>query len=108
MLLDGYHRDTRKILELGFPVFSTGARPFDAAGRTQCIDYGCRFVCGGVKVFPGDIVFAEIDGMAIIPSAVAEECVVKAFEKVATEDRARCDLREGALLGEVWNKYRFL
>ncbi|MEZ4504977.1 MAG: RraA family protein [Thermomicrobiales bacterium] len=27
MLLDGYHRDTRKILDLGFPVFSTGARP---------------------------------------------------------------------------------
>jgi 4-hydroxy-4-methyl-2-oxoglutarate aldolase len=108
MLLDGYHRDTRKILELGFPVFSTGARPFDAAGRTQCIDFDCPVVCGGVKVFPGDIVFAEVDGIAIVPAAVAEECVAKAFEKVATEDRARDDLRDGALLGEVWNRYRVL
>ena len=108
MVMDGYHRDTRKILDLGFPVFSTGARPFDAAGRTQCVDFGVPVVCGGVKIFPGDIVFAEIDGIAIIPSAVAEECVAKAFEKVATEDRARDDLREGALLSEVWSKYRVL
>lgn len=108
MLLDGYHRDTRKILELGFPVYSTGARPFDAAGRTQCIDFDCPVVCGGVKVYPGDIIFAEVDGIAVIPSAVAQECVVKAFEKVATEDRARYDLREGALLSDVWNKYRVL
>lgn len=108
MVLDGYHRDTRKILELGFPVFSSGARPFDAAGRTQCIDFDCPVVCGGVKVYPGDIVFAEIDGIAIIPFAVAEECVAKAFEKVATEDRARDDLRDGALLSEVWNRYRVL
>jgi regulator of RNase E activity RraA len=108
MVLDGYHRDTRKILELGFPVFSTGARPFDAAGRTQCVDFDCPVVCGGVKVFPGDIVFAEIDGIAIIPSAVADECVAKAFEKVAKEDRARDDLRQGALLSEVWNRYRVL
>ncbi len=108
MLLDGYHRDTRKILDLGFPVFSTGARPFDAAGRTQCIDFDCPVVCGGVKVYPGDIVFAEIDGIAVIPAAVADECVAKAFEKVATEDRARDDLRDGALLSEVWNRYRVL
>lgn len=108
MVLDGYHRDTRKILDLGFPTFSTGARPFDAAGRTQCIDFDCPVVCGGVKVYPGDIVFAEIDGIAIIPAAVADECVAKAFEKIAQEDRARDDLREGALLSEVWNKYRVL
>lgn len=108
MVMDGYHRDTRKILDLGFPVFSTGARPFDAAGRTQCVDFGVPVVCGGVRVMPGDIVFAEIDGIVVIPSAVAEECVAKAFEKVATEDRARDDLRDGALLSDVWNTYRVL
>jgi 4-hydroxy-4-methyl-2-oxoglutarate aldolase len=108
MVLDGFHRDTRKVLDLGFPVFSTGARPFDAAGRTQCIDFNCPVVCGGVLVHPGDIVFAEIDGIAIIPAAAAEETVTRAFEKVATEDRARDDLRKGALLSEVWARYRVL
>ncbi len=108
MVMDGYHRDTRKILELGFPVYSTGSRPYDLAGRAQAIDFGCPVSCGGVLVQPGDIVFAEIDGIAIIPAAVAEDTVRLAFEKVASEDRARDDLREGALLSEVWQKYRVL
>jgi 4-hydroxy-4-methyl-2-oxoglutarate aldolase len=108
MVMDGYHRDTRKILDLGFPVFSTGARPVDVAGRAQAIDYDVPVVCGGVLVRPGDIVFAEIDGIAIIPHEVAEETVTKALEKVRTEDGAREDLRKGAYLGEVWQKYKVL
>lgn len=108
MVIDGYHRDTRKILELGFPVFSTGARPYDLAGRAQAIDFGCPVSCGGVLVNPGDVVFAEVDGIAVIPEAVAEETVRLAFDKVAKEDRARDELRSGALLSEVWNRYRVL
>lgn len=108
MVMDGYHRDTRKILDLGFPVFSTGSRPLDIAGRAQAIDYDVPVICSGVAVRPGDIIFAEIDGIAVIPHEVAEETVAKAFEKIATEDRARDDLREGAYLGDVWKKYKVL
>jgi len=108
VVMDGYHRDTRKILDLGFPVFSTGSRPVDIAGRAQAIGYDVPVRCGGVQINPGDIVFAEIDGIAVIPSEMAEEAVAKAFAKVATEDRAREDLREGAYLADVWEKYRVL
>jgi len=108
LVIDGHHRDTRKILDLGFPLYSTGARPLDIAGRAQAIDYGVPVVCGGVAVRPGDIIFAEIDGIAVIPKEAAEETVAKAFEKIATEDRARDDLREGAFLGDVWRKYKVL
>jgi 4-hydroxy-4-methyl-2-oxoglutarate aldolase len=108
MVMDGYHRDTRKILELGFPVFSTGSRPVDIAGRAQAIAYDVPVICGGVRVYPGDIVFAEVDGIAVIPGDVADEVVAKAFEKVATEDRARDDLHQGAYLADVWKRYKVL
>jgi regulator of RNase E activity RraA len=108
MVMDGYHRDTRKILELGFPVFSAGCRPVDIAGRAQAIDYDVPVACGGVHVRPGDIIFAEIDGIAVIPSEVADEAVAKALAKVAQEDRARDDLRAGAYLADVWQKYKVL
>src|SRR5680860_1088890 len=100
MVIDGYHRDTRKILELGFPLFSTGARPYDLAGRAQAIDYGCPVSCGGVLVNPGDVVFAEVDGIAVIPAEVAEETVRLALKKDVKEDRARDELRSGALLSD--------
>ena len=107
-LTDGCHRDSRMLLDLGFPVFSRGARPVDISGRGTVISYGRPVRVAGVLVEPGDVVFAEIDGIAIIPGAVAEEVVTRAFEKVAKEDGARDDLRAGQLLSAVWTKYRVL
>ena len=107
-LTDGCHRDTRMVLDLGFPVFSRGARPVDISGRGTVISVGRPVEVAGVIVRPGDIVFAEVDGIVIIPEDVAEETVSRAFEKVAKEDGAREDLRAGHLLSEVWSKYRVL
>jgi 4-hydroxy-4-methyl-2-oxoglutarate aldolase len=107
-VIDGFHRDTRKLLDLNYPLFSTGARPFDSAGRATVSGYGRPVVCGGVLVRPNDIVFAEVDGIAVIPHEVADETVARAFEKASTEDRCRDDLRAGALLSEVWKKYKVL
>ena len=108
MVTDGYHRDTRMILDLGFPVFSRGARAVDISGRGQVVEAGRPVAVAGVTVRAGDIVFAEIDGIVVVPAEVAAETVERAFAKVATEDDARADLRNGALLGEVWAKYRVL
>ncbi len=108
VVTDGYHRDTRMLLDLGFPVFSTGARSFDIAGRATVAAHGRPVECGGVLVRPGDVVFAEIDGIAVIPHEIAAEAIDRAFAKAATEDRCRDDLRAGALLGEVWRTHGVL
>lgn len=108
ILTDGCHRDSRMILDLDFPVFSRGARPVDMSGRGTVANFGRLVRIAGVSVRQGDIVFAEIDGIVIVPNEVAEEAVELAFEKVAKEDGARGDLRAGILLSEVWAKYRVL
>jgi 4-hydroxy-4-methyl-2-oxoglutarate aldolase len=107
-LTDGCHRDTRMVLDLGFPVFSRGPRPVDISGRGTVISIGRPVEVAGVVVYPGDVVFAEVDGVVVIPHNLAEETVSRAFEKVAKEDGAREDLRAGRLLSEVWSKYRVL
>jgi 4-hydroxy-4-methyl-2-oxoglutarate aldolase len=107
-LTDGCHRDTRMVLDLGFPVFSRGPRPVDISGRGTVISIGQPVEVAGVVVYPGDVVFAEVDGVVVIPHNLAEETVSRAFEKVAKEDGAREDLRAGRLLSEVWSKYRVL
>ena len=108
IVTDGCHRDTRMIQALEFPVFSRGARPVDISGRGTVVSYGRPVDVAGVRVKPGDIVFAEIDGIAVIPQGVADEVVTRAFEKVAKEDGAREDLRNGAYLAEVWERYKVL
>jgi len=107
-LTDGCHRDTRMGLDLGFPVFSRGPRPVDISGRGTVISIGRPVELAGVVVYPGDVVFAEVDGVVVIPHNLAEETMSRAFEKVAKEDGAREDLRAGRLLSEVWSKYRVL
>jgi len=107
-LTDGCHRDTRMVLDLGFPVYSRGPRPVDISGRGSVISVGRPIEVAGVAVRPGDVVVAEVDGIVIVPQEVAEETVSRAFEKVAKEDGAREDLRAGVLLSEVWSKYRVL
>ena len=107
-LTDGCHCDTRMVLDLGFPVFSREPRPVDISGRGTVTSIGRPVEVAGVLVHAGDVVFAEVDGVVIIPQDVAEETLSRAFEKVAKEDGAREDLRSGRLLSEVWSKYRVL
>lgn len=107
-IIDGVIRDTDKIIELGFPVFCTGFRPLDSKGRGLVIDYDCPLKVGDVLVNPGDVVFGDRDGIAIIPSAVLEQTVKAALEKVEGENNTRKELLEGKLLREVYDKYGVL
>ena len=107
-LTDGCHRDTRMVLDLGFPVFSRGARPVDISGRGTVISIGRPVEVAGVVVRPGDIVFAEIDGVVFIPEDAAEETVSRAFERWPRRMVRVKISAQGRLLSEVWSKYRVL
>lgn len=107
-IVDGYIRDVRRIRDLGFPVFCTGMKPVDSMGRGLVIAYDCAVECGDVLVHPGDVIFADVDGVVVIPKAVAEETVNQALEKVVAEDRSRDMLKKGHLLREVYDKFGVL
>src|SRR2546422_11386167 len=65
-VVDGLVRDVKKIEELGFPVFAAGIKPVDSRGRGVVIDYNVPVDCAGVLVSPGDLVFADYDGVVVI------------------------------------------
>ncbi len=107
-IIDGHVRDVRRIERMGFPVFATGMRPVDSAGRGLVVAYGEPVLCGGVIVHPGGIVFGDVDGVVVIPRAVEEEVIAHAREKVAGENRARQDLERGDFLRDVYDRYGVL
>jgi 4-hydroxy-4-methyl-2-oxoglutarate aldolase len=107
-LIDGHTRDVKRILEMGFPVFCTGFRPVDSSSRSTVIDYGCPVRCGDILVHPGDIVFADIDGVVVIPQGHLEPTVRMALEKVEGENASREMLEQGFLLREVYDRYGVL
>jgi len=107
-ITDGLVRDVRQIREMRFPVFHGGIGPLDTKGRARMVQRDVPVECAGVKVRSGDILFGDVDGVVVIPQERAAEVLAKAKEKVAGEGRTRDELRQGRLLGEVFEKYKIL
>lgn len=102
-VMEGYHRDTREILRLGFPCFSNGAYAQDQRNRGRAVDFRCRIVfANSTKVAPGDIVVGDIDGVVIVPEDRVEEVMALALAKVAGEDDVRRMILEGARTEEIF------
>lgn len=96
-VVNGYHRDTPKVLEQGWSVFSRGRFAQDSRVRTQVADYRCPIEIGEVWIEPGDLVFGDLDGVVIIPRKHEEEVLVKAFAKASAENLVRKEIEENGM-----------
>lgn len=107
-VVDGLIRDVGKIEELGFPVFAAGIKPVDSMGRGLVTAYNVPVECGEVIVKPGDLVFADYDGVIVIPGNMVMQVVELAADKVKREDGSRAELMAGGYLRDVFRKYGVL
>ncbi len=104
-VLDGYSRDTKDILAMGFPVFSKGRYAQDQGPRGKVIDYRVPIQMGQASINPGDIIFGDMDGVLVIPKEVEEEAFTQAIEKVNGENTVRDAIRAGMSSAEAFKKY---
>ncbi|MCL4177422.1 MAG: RraA family protein [Verrucomicrobia bacterium] len=107
-ICDSQIRDCRRIIALGFPVFYQGIRPLDSKGRGRVMAYDVPIRCGEVLVHPGELVFADFDGVVVVPRAVEDEVLRRAAEKAGQETESRRELLAGRSLREVYGKYGVL
>lgn len=105
---DGLVRDVRQIRAMGFPVFHGGIGPLDTKGRARMMERDTPVECAGVHVRSGDVIFADVDGVVVIPQERAGEVIARAREKALGEDQTRDELRQGKLLGDVFRKFGIL
>ncbi len=105
---DSQIRDCIRIIEMNFPVYYAGIRPLDSKGRGLVVAYDTPIECGGVTVSKGDLVFADFDGIVVVPKAVEKEVFQLAKEKVSNENFSRRELMQGKSLREVYEKYKSL
>jgi regulator of RNase E activity RraA len=104
-VLNGYIRDTRKILSLGYPTFSFGSYGQDSAPRYKVHDFRVPIEIGCVSVRPGDILFGDTDGVVVIPAEVETETFRLALEKVRGERTVRTALEEGMSAVDAFRKH---
>lgn len=85
LITDGVVRDLAGVLESGLPVWCQGAAaPPSVAGLTF-VAWQQPIGCGGVAVFPGDLVVVDQDGAVLIPAALVDDVVAQAVEQERLE-----------------------
>jgi len=69
-VIDGYCRDQRRIMGMGYPVWCRGGLPLDCKRRTAVTAWRQPAVVGGLLVQPGDLVVADVDGVVVVPAGL--------------------------------------
>jgi regulator of RNase E activity RraA len=103
-VVNGYSRDTKAILEMGFPTFSWGPYGQDSGPRCKVVDYRVPIEIGFASIQPGDIIFGDIDGVCVIPAQAATEVFHMAFEKARAEKIVRSEIEAGNSAVEAFRK----
>src|ERR1700744_6473705 len=98
LITDGVVRDVEGVLGTGLPVWCDGyAAPPSVAGLTF-VGWGEPIGCGGVAVFPDDIVVADQDGAVLIPQALVEHVLAEGEEQERMEAWIVNEVNNGAQL----------
>jgi 4-hydroxy-4-methyl-2-oxoglutarate aldolase len=105
---DSQVRDCIRIIDMGFPVYYAGICPLDSKGRARVMAFDVPVQCGEVLVQPGELVFADYDGIVVIPQVVEKETFQLALEKVHKENESRQALLAGRSLREVYSIFGVL
>ncbi len=107
-IMDALTRDAQRILAMNFPVFAAGFSPLDSKGRLDAVRYNTPIRIGACSIHPGDLVFADLDGVVVIPQTLAEAALTRATAKVTGENRVRDELARGRSVREVFAEYGIL
>jgi regulator of RNase E activity RraA len=98
LVTDGVVRDIAGVKAVGLPVWCAGAAaPPSVAGLTF-VGWQEPIGCGGVAVFPNDVIVADGDGAVLIPQALVEEVAKTAAEQERFENWAVAEVEKGSPL----------
>ena len=85
LVTDGGLRDTPEIAERAFPVYCKApSAPISLIGH-HAVDINVPIACGGVAVYPGDVIVGDAESVIVVPAHLADEVSVDAFEQESIE-----------------------
>jgi len=112
LVTDGVVRDVAGVRATGLPVWCQGAAAPPSVARLTFVNWGEPIGCGGVAVFPDDVIVADDDGAVLVPAALVGDVVAEAVEQERLEAWIMTEVERGAALPGLYppnaeNKARY-
>lgn len=108
VIVDGAVRDVASMTGMGFACFARSTCVYDSQNRQRVVDVDVSVEIAGVRFVPGDLIFADRDGVVVIPQAVEKEALQAAWDKVHAENATRDAIKAGMKATVAYEKYGVL
>jgi regulator of RNase E activity RraA len=101
IVTDGAVRDRIGLLATNVPIWTSGVTAPPPAAQLLLAAWQDPIGCGGVAVFPGDVVVADADGVVIVPAGLADQAASKGLEQERLDSWQMEQVNRGAALNEL-------
>lgn len=102
VVTDGAFRDAAGIAAVGLPAYSRGTHAATNVTLHHPVDVQLPLACGGVSVYPGDVIVGDGDGVIVIPRHLAAEAAGRALEQERRERFILSKVQAGASIIGVY------
>jgi regulator of RNase E activity RraA len=98
IVTDGGLRDSEGILKTGLPAYLRRPTSPPSPIVHQPIDLNLPIGCGGVAVYPGDVIVGDCDGVVVIPAEIADAVAEEALAATLYDEFAEAEVARGRAL----------
>ncbi|MFU7528096.1 hypothetical protein [Qipengyuania sp. ASV99] len=102
LVTDGAIRDFAGVKDTGLPVWAAGVAAPPSVSSFVFAGWQEPIGCGGVAVFPGDMIVGDDDGVVVVPAALAAEVAAEALEQEAFEEWVVKEVAKGSALSGLY------
>jgi len=95
LVTDGGLRDTPDIAQRSFPVYCKAPSAPISLTHQHAVESNVPVACGGVAVYPGDVIVGDGEGVVVIPAGIAGEVAAATFEQEMLEEFVQQEIASG-------------
>jgi len=101
IVTDGAVRDRMGLLAIKMPIWMSGITAPPPAASLMLAEWQQPIGCGGVAVFPDDIIIADADGVVVIPQGLLEEVVARGMDQEHLDQWQMDQIKRGVALPDL-------
>jgi regulator of RNase E activity RraA len=101
IVTDGAVRDRNGLLAIGLPIWTAHITAPPPAASLMLAAWQEPIGCGGVAVFPGDVIVADTDGVIVVPAGLAEDAAKAGAEQERLDEWQMEQIKRGISLADL-------